>query len=116
MPVGLIAGLSGERGQDLRPRGRVRGLGAAQGTQAIGLAQRGYSVQGTDLSPEAIERATHEAAAFGVTIPFAVADVRTLAEQVEGTFDAVLACDNALPHLLTDEDLRRGLRTFFRLL
>jgi SAM-dependent methyltransferase len=79
------------------------------GTQAIGLALRGYRVQGTDLSPEAIERATREAAAFGVTIPFAVADVRTLAEQVEGTFDAVLACDNSLPHLLTDDDLRRGI-------
>jgi 2-polyprenyl-3-methyl-5-hydroxy-6-metoxy-1,4-benzoquinol methylase len=78
------------------------------GTQAIGLALRGYRVQGTDLSAEAIGRAGREAAAFGVTIPFGVADVRTLAEQVDGTFDAVLACDNALPHLLTDEDLHKG--------
>src|SRR5262249_27100666 len=44
--------------------------------------------------------------AFGVKIPFAVADVRALAAQVPGTFDTVLACDNALPHLLTDADLQ----------
>jgi hypothetical protein len=29
---------------------------------------------------------------------------------VPGVFDAVTACDNALPHLLTDDDLRRGVR------
>jgi SAM-dependent methyltransferase len=31
--------------------------------------------------------------------------MRKLSEQVPGTFDVVLACDNALPHLLTDDDL-----------
>jgi 2-polyprenyl-3-methyl-5-hydroxy-6-metoxy-1,4-benzoquinol methylase len=78
------------------------------GTQAIGLALRGHRVRGTDLSPQAIERAPKEAASFGVSIPFGVADVRTLGEQVSDTFDAVLACDNALPHLLTDEDLQQA--------
>jgi SAM-dependent methyltransferase len=78
------------------------------GTQAIGLALRGYRVHGTDLSPAAVRRAADEARAFGVAVTFGVADVRTLAEQVAGEFDAVLACDNALPHLLGDDDLRRG--------
>jgi SAM-dependent methyltransferase len=55
-----------------------------------------------------VERACREAETFGVSIPFGVADVRTLSEQVSGTFDAVLACDNALPHLLSDEDLQRA--------
>lgn len=35
--------------------------------------------------------------------------MRDLSRQVPGTFDVVLACDNALPHLLTDEDLRLAL-------
>jgi SAM-dependent methyltransferase len=78
------------------------------GTQALGLALRGYKVHGTDLSPEAVARAGREAAAFGVSVTFGVADVRRLSEQVPGVFDAVIACDNALPHLLTDGDLRRG--------
>jgi SAM-dependent methyltransferase len=78
------------------------------GTQAIGLALRGYRVRGTDLSTAAVERARREAQALSVAVPFEVADVRTLAETVPGTYDVVLACDNALPHLLTDEDLQRA--------
>ena len=78
------------------------------GTQAIGLALLGHRVHATDLSPVAVERAACEAAAFGVSISFGVADVRTLVELVPGVFDAVIACDNSLPHLLTDDDLRRG--------
>jgi glycine/sarcosine N-methyltransferase len=76
------------------------------GMQAIGLALRSYLVHASDLSPAAVERGRREAAGFGVAISWGVADLRTLAQQVEGTFDVVLSCDNALPHLLTDEDLR----------
>jgi SAM-dependent methyltransferase len=75
------------------------------GTQAIGLAQLGYEVHATDLSSKAIDRAQVEAAKAGVTIQFGVADLRSLKTQVEGIFDVVLSCDNALPHLLTNADL-----------
>ncbi len=78
------------------------------GTQALSLAQRGYRVHGTDLSATAIDRARQEAGAMALSITFGVADVRTLSDQVAGTFDVVLSCDNALPHLLTDEDLKRA--------
>jgi SAM-dependent methyltransferase len=81
------------------------------GTQAIGLALRGYTVHATDISPAAVERAKAEAESFGAALTFGVADVRTLAEQVHGTFDAVIACDNALPHLLTDADLAQAARS-----
>jgi SAM-dependent methyltransferase len=76
------------------------------GTQAIGLALRGYRVHATDLSPAEVERAEREAKSFGVSLTFGVADFRTLASQVPGSFDVVLSCDNALPHLLSGEDLR----------
>ena len=78
------------------------------GTQAIGLAHRGHRVHGTDLSPAAVARAEREAAAAGASLTLGVADLRDLAAQVAGAFDVVLACDNALPHLLTDDDLRRA--------
>ena len=78
------------------------------GTQAIGLALRGYAVIGTDSSPEAISRATREAQAFSVSINFGVADVRALRKQVNGTFDMVVSCDNSLPHLLNDADLEEA--------
>ncbi len=76
------------------------------GTQAIGLAERGYRVHATDLSPAAVERATEEAKTRDLSISFSVADMRYLDKQVEGEFDIVLSCDNALPHLLTDDDLQ----------
>jgi len=75
------------------------------GTQAIGLADLGYKVHATDLSPKAIERAEQEANKKGVSLSFGVADFKKLKDQVEGTFDIVISCDNSLPHLLTDEEL-----------
>lgn len=87
------------------------------GTQAIGLAARGHAVLGTDVSATSIERARKEAASFGVEASFEVADVRRLAEEVPGTFDVVITCDNSLPHLLSDDELEaaaRAMRTKLR--
>ena len=78
------------------------------GTQAIGLARRGYRVHGTDVSERSIARARVEAARLGAEISFGVADFRDLGS-VPGEFDVVLSGDNALPHLLDDADLRQAL-------
>ena len=80
------------------------------GTQAIGLAQRGYEVFASDLSPEAIARAKSEAVKRELNMRFAVADVRELKCAFSQKFDVVISCDNSLPHLLTDEDLTLALR------
>lgn len=85
---------------------RILDCACGIGTQAIGLARLGHQVHATDLSPVAVARAEREAITAGVSLSVGVADLRTLATQVPGTFDVVLACDNALPHLLTDDDLR----------
>jgi glycine/sarcosine N-methyltransferase len=83
------------------------------GTQAIALALHGYNVHATDLSPASVERAAHEADTLGAKITVGVADFRTLAAQVPGTFDIVLSCDNALPHLLDDDDLDKAARNMW---
>lgn len=75
------------------------------GTQAIGLAVRGYHVHATDLSAEAIAHAQQEAERVGVNITFGVADFRALETQVQGTFDVVLTCDNSIAHMQTGDDL-----------
>ena len=75
------------------------------GTQAIGLAKQGYSITATDISPASVERAAKEAGAWGVEVRFGVADFRSLDQSVSGVFDIVLSADNAIPHLLTDEEL-----------
>jgi glycine/sarcosine N-methyltransferase len=78
------------------------------GTQAIGLALRGYRVHATDLSTEPVERARREAERLGAVVSFGIADFRDL-NSVPGTYDVVLCCDNALPHLLETAEVIRAL-------
>jgi SAM-dependent methyltransferase len=82
------------------------------GTQAIGLAALGYTVTASDLSPEEVERAKHEAAARDISIRFSVSDMRQAHEHHAAQFDVVISCDNAIPHLLSDEDILAAFRQF----
>jgi ubiquinone/menaquinone biosynthesis C-methylase UbiE len=79
------------------------------GTQALGLAQRGHILVGSDLSKSAISRATNEARMRNLDITFHVADMRNLSVIPENGFDAVLVADNALPHLLLQPDLEQAI-------
>jgi glycine/sarcosine N-methyltransferase len=81
------------------------------GTQALPLAALGYDVTATDISPRSVERARGEAERRNLRLRFAVADVRSVHEMADGPFDAAISCDNALPHLLTDADLERAIRS-----
>lgn len=76
------------------------------GTQTLGLAQLGYRVTASDISPAAVARASSEAEKRGLVVSFSVADLRRLSQNVAGGFAAVLACDNAIPHLLSDAEIR----------
>lgn len=73
------------------------------GTQAIGLAQRGHHVTGSDVSGQAIERARREAGQRGLNMDFFVSDMTSLDEVPERGFDVVATLDNALPHLSPEE-------------
>ena len=76
------------------------------GTQTLGLAQLGYRVTASDISPAAVARARSEAEKRGLAVSFSVADLRRLSRDVPDRFAAVLACDNAIPHLLSDAEIR----------
>src|SRR5262245_21741803 len=75
------------------------------GTQSLALAELGYEVTASDLSPGAVERASREAAARGLALRTSVADMREAFDHHGRTFDAVISCDNSVPHLLTDADI-----------
>ncbi len=90
--------------------GRVLDCACGIGTQTLGLAEAGYAVEGTDLSAAAIGRARAEAAARGMNIAFRVDDMGALATSPAATFGAVIACDNALPHLDSDAAISGALR------
>jgi glycine/sarcosine N-methyltransferase len=85
--------------------GRVLDASCGIGTQAIGLAQAGFDVMATDISEASVARCAREASQRGLRVRTAVADLRSLDRDVAERFDAVVSFDNALPHLLADEDL-----------
>jgi glycine/sarcosine N-methyltransferase len=58
----------------------------------------------------ALARARDDAGRRGLALTFKVADLRALGRLVPGVFDVVLAADNALPHLLSADDLGQALR------
>lgn len=92
---------------------RLLDAAAGIGTQALGLAALGYEVTASDISPKAIERAKREALERGLVLQTATADLRSLSK-VHAPHQIVMAWDNALPHLLTDEDLLLAMRECFR--
>lgn len=75
------------------------------GTQSLGLAKLGYQVTASDLSSDEVERAKREAKARNLSIDFTSADMREAYKHHARQFDLVISCDNAIPHLLTDEDI-----------
>ena len=99
-------------------KGPLRILDAACGigTQTLGLARLGHDLRGTDLSPSSILRARREAKAANLKARFGVADLRSLSGYVAGPYDAVLAADNALPHLEVGEELEGAVQQVASLL
>ncbi len=107
-----------EKPESLRSRSDFRILDASAGigTQALPLAALGYDVVARDLSSGAITRLSREAEARGLIIDAKAADMRTVGDSVDGLFDAVIAFDNSIPHLLSDDEIAATFLGFSRLL
>lgn len=86
------------------------------GTQTIGLLSSGYDVTASDCSPGAIDRLKGELNKRGLSCQVYIDDLRSLNRSGSGAFAAVLACDNSIPHLLTDEELLECFRSCLRCL
>jgi SAM-dependent methyltransferase len=93
---------------------RILDAACGIGTQSLGLAQRGYTVAASDISPVAVARAQAEAVKLGLPITFGVADMRRLATAYPQPFDVVMACDNAVPHLLSEAEILQAFEQFYR--
>lgn len=79
------------------------------GTQVIGLAALGYDVTGSDISDGELAQAKERAEKNGVSLRLEHADFCALEETFSEQFDIVIAMDNALPHMLCAEDLRKAI-------
>lgn len=83
------------------------------GTQTIGLSLKGYEMTASDISSGEIEKARLEASKRKLNISFGVADMRELQKAYMRKYDLVIACDNAIPHLLNDNEIRRAFEQFY---
>lgn len=89
---------------------RVLDVACGIGTQAIGLARLGHAVVARDLSPALVNRARLEAQRLQTAVDISVGDMRLAVATDASAFDAVIAFDNALPHLETQAELTTALK------
>src|SRR5262245_17430883 len=83
------------------------------GTQALGLARRGFSVTASDLSVGAISRARAEAQRQALPIDLSVCDLWAVHDHHRRQFDVVISAGNSTTHLMSDDDLLRALRQLY---
>jgi SAM-dependent methyltransferase len=86
------------------------------GTQALGLLGLGHCVIASDLSPGAIARFKMELHQRALQATARVDDMRELAGAEPESAAAVLACDNSVPHLLSDDAILQAFSSFRRAL
>ena len=95
----------------VKPSACVLDCACGIGTQSVGLASLGYCVTASDLSGGALAEAKARAAERGLGIVFQRADFRALSDTFSTLFDAVIAMDNALPHMLSHDALTAAIKS-----
>lgn len=92
---------------------KVLDVACGIGTQSLALAALGLDVTASDLSPEAVARAKKEAEQRGLPIAFSVCDMKK-AHACHGTgYDLVICAGNALPHLMSDDEILEALESMY---
>jgi SAM-dependent methyltransferase len=86
------------------------------GTQTLGLLQNGYEVTASDIAPAAIDRLKFELSSRALKAKVQIDDLRTLRHTASESMAAVLACDNSIPHLLSDAEIFEAFRSCYRCL
>lgn len=107
-----LAGLLGSLG--VAPGAPVLDAACGIGTQTLGLVQQGYEVSASDISTGAVERLKAELSRRGLQAQVRTDDLRELAHAPPASFAAVLACDNSVPHLLSDAEILQAFRACLR--
>jgi tellurite methyltransferase len=83
----------------LLPRGKVLDLACGSGRNAVFLAQRGFSVEGVDVSSESIERSLQLAREAGVQISLRAVDLEKINIINSDSYDVII-CFNYLQRSL----------------
>jgi SAM-dependent methyltransferase len=98
------------------PGGQVLDAASGIGTQTLGLLKHGYRLTASDISVGAIERLKVELSRRAFHANAHVDDLRTLSCTASKSMAAVIACDNSIPHLLSDAEILQAFRSCYRCL
>ena len=105
----FLSGIFKEHGFDRSAR--ILDCACGVGTQTIGLAALGYDMTASDISAGELAEAKKKAVENGTSIRFEQADFRALADVFQARFDIIIAMDNALPHMLSADDLEQAINS-----
>ncbi len=94
----------------------VLDVGAGTGLHSILLARLGVAVTAIDTSPAMVDALRRNARTFGASITAQSMRMDSLSPRMTGSFDGVICLGNTIPHLQTEELLRRSLSEFLRVL
>lgn len=94
-------------------KGKILDVSCGIGTQSLALAARSFDVSASDLSPEVVSRARQEADARNLAIDFSVCDMRDAKSHHGSGFDVVICAGNSLPHLLSDDEILKALKSMY---
>jgi SAM-dependent methyltransferase len=94
---------------------RILDAACGSGGYALNLCQAGFDILGIDLDPGMIAYSKEKAYRLGISMTFRIEDIRCVSE-IDGSFDVVLYLGDALPHLLSDEDICLALSELYRVL
>jgi SAM-dependent methyltransferase len=95
---------------------RVLDAACGIGTQTLGLAMLGFEVTASDISAGELERLRVELSGRSLHAQVHLDDLRTLDQAASGSMAAILACDNSIPHLLSDAEILQAFRSCYRCL
>jgi len=96
---------------------RILDLGCSTGALALALGREGHRVSGIDLDERMIGIAKSRAAEEGLDVSFHVMDMLEIDKRFDpGSLDQVLCFGNTLVHLSGPDEIRRLLKSVYRLI
>jgi glycine/sarcosine N-methyltransferase len=94
---------------------KILDLACGTGHHSIFFAKSGYEVTGVDKSREMIRIASKNSEKV-LGVKFVKADFLDVYPRIKQRFDAVICLGNSLPHLLSNENLKKTLHNIYNLL
>ena len=86
------------------------------GLHAILLQEIGVDTTGVDNSRDMLDKANANASRLGTPLTWIHSDIQTLTKVIDRNFDVIFCVGNSLPHLTSEQHLRKAFQEWYQLL